>query len=204
MPGNEDRSSSGLSDSASQALPSSTQGADLAMNDQGVSRDGSSAGTGDPQPPLGVKLTCYRLLYVTTGILGTVLTAVLSYRSQTVPAATVGLHDPMGLRLYWVGLFEWRLGQNWKQFFHVDLAPVFGRSVKHFVRGVVWAVVWALSFFRDMLVVHPFISLFLLCVCLMLARFLPVRGVAIISIGLTFPVVIIFMGLVVKATSGRS
>ncbi|KAI9449871.1 hypothetical protein BJY52DRAFT_1305871 [Lactarius psammicola] len=206
MPGNEDRSSSGLSDAASQALPSPSQVAGSATNDQEVSRDDFSAETGDPRPPLGVKLTYYRLLYVTTGILGVVLTAVLSIKNQTIAAAIVSLlSGSIGIVLYVVGLFEQQeLGRNGKRFFQDDLAPVFGRSMKRFVGGVVWAVVRAPSFFRDMLVVHPFISLFLLCVCLMLARFLPVWGAAVVSIGFTSPVVVIFMGLVVRASSGRS
>ncbi len=41
----------------------------------------------------------------------------------------------MGLRLYCFGLYERKLGRKWKGFFRVDLAPVFGYSVKRFVRG---------------------------------------------------------------------
>ncbi|KAH9024001.1 hypothetical protein EDB83DRAFT_2428518 [Lactarius deliciosus] len=54
-----------------------------------------------------------------------------------------------------------------------------------------------------MLVVHPLISLFVLCACFPLARFLPDWGAAIVSIGLALPLVLILMGLVVGATSRR-
>ena len=71
-------------------------------------------------------------------------------------------------------------------------------------RTVVRALAVALSFLCDMLVFHPLISLLLLGVCLRLARYLPVWGAAIVSIGLTLPIVIIFVGFIVRATSGRS
>ncbi|KAH9024006.1 hypothetical protein EDB83DRAFT_2428600 [Lactarius deliciosus] len=54
-----------------------------------------------------------------------------------------------------------------------------------------------------MLVFHPFTSLFVLCACFPLARFLPDWGAAIVSIGLAMPLVVILMGLVVGATSRR-
>jgi hypothetical protein len=54
------------------------------------------------------------------------------------------------------------------------------------------------------LVHHPFISLFFLCACFVLARYLPDWGSAIVSIALALPVVIIFMGLVVRATLRRT
>ena len=130
----------------------------------------------------------------------------------------------MRFRLYWVGLYEKRPGKDW--FFRVDLAPAFGHSAKYLSGGgehtgslaahpgavftgtnkrtVVRVLAATLAFLRDMLVFHPFISLFLLGVCLRLARYLPVWGAAIVSIGLTLPTVIIVMGFIVRATSGRS
>ncbi|KAF8267742.1 hypothetical protein EI94DRAFT_1729735 [Lactarius quietus] len=102
--------------------------------------------------------------------------------------------------LYWVGLYEGRPGKTCERFFRVDLAPAFGHSVKYFLGRVVLAM----AFLCDILVFHPFISLFFLCLCLLLARYLPEWGAAVVSIGLTLPVVVIFMGLVVRATSGRS
>jgi len=42
----------------------------------------------DPPPPLGVKLTCYRLLNLTTIILWAVPKAVVSYKDQSVALAT--------------------------------------------------------------------------------------------------------------------
>ncbi|KAH9025690.1 hypothetical protein EDB83DRAFT_2319854 [Lactarius deliciosus] len=61
----------------------------------------------------------------------------------------------------------------------------------------------ALAFLCDMLVFHPFTSLFVLCACFPLARFLPDWGAAVVSIGLAMPLVVILMGLVVGATSRR-
>ncbi|KAH9164444.1 hypothetical protein EDB89DRAFT_416045 [Lactarius sanguifluus] len=200
MSANEGRNGAGLSDPASQAVSSSNQAPGLAANlncrlplvhpnsDQG---GGSSVEMRDSPPPLGVKLTCYRLLNVTIGIIFVVLTAVLAYKNLTVAAATVGLVSGLSaLGLYLVGLYERRPGRNW--FFQDDLVPIF-------VRGVTWAP----SFLCDALVCHPFISIFLLGACFPLARYLPDWGTAIISIGLTFPVVVILMGLVVGATSKR-
>ncbi|KAI9449866.1 hypothetical protein BJY52DRAFT_222720 [Lactarius psammicola] len=156
---------------------------------------------GDPPPPLGVKFTCYRLLIVTTVFLWVVPKVILSYKNRSIATTTVDLlATQFGVVLYWVGLYEPRPGGDWERFFRVDLAPAFGSSVKCFVGGVVWA----LSFLCDMLVFHPFVSLLLLCLCLRLARLLPVWGAAIVSIGLTLPIVVIFMGLVVRASSGRS
>ncbi|KAH9025704.1 hypothetical protein EDB83DRAFT_2426268 [Lactarius deliciosus] len=54
-----------------------------------------------------------------------------------------------------------------------------------------------------MLVVHPLISLFVLCACFPLAHFLPDWGAAIISISLALPLVVILMRLVVGTTSRR-
>jgi hypothetical protein len=55
-----------------------------------------------------------------------------------------------------------------------------------------------------MFVLHPFFSLFLIGVSLLLARYLPNWGTTIVSIGLAVPIVIIFMGLLVRATSRRT
>ncbi|KAH9024008.1 hypothetical protein EDB83DRAFT_1981202 [Lactarius deliciosus] len=200
MSANEGRNGARLSDPASQAVSSSNQAPGLAANsnyrlpsvhpnnDQG---GGPSARMRDPPPPLGVKLTCYRLLNVTTGIFFVSLTAVLAYKNLTGAATTVGLLSGLStLGLYWVGLYERRPGRNW--FFHDDLVPIF-------VRGVTWAP----SFLCDALVCHPFISIFLVGACFPMARYLPDWGTVIVSIGLTFPVVVILMGLVVGAASKR-
>ncbi|KAI9449059.1 hypothetical protein BJY52DRAFT_1309038 [Lactarius psammicola] len=201
MPANKGRNDPGLVDLAPQALSSPNRVADFAANDQGVFQVGPSARMGDPLPLLGVELTCYRLLNAMIVIIWAVTKAILSYKNRSIAATTVDLlAAQFGVVLYLVGLYEKKPGRTWEWFFRVDLAPAFGSFAKFFFRGVVWA----LSFLCDILVFHPFISLFLLCVCLRLARFLPVWGAAVVSIGLTFPIVIIFVGLVVRATSGRS
>lgn len=124
------------------------------------------------------------------------------------------------LRLYWIGQYEapGRHRRKWDWFFERDLAPAFreylfgGGEHPCTLLPVVLvltgtnkgAVVWALSFLCNALAFHPFISLLLLCVCFVLARYLPDWGAAIVSVGLALPVVIIFMGLVVRATVGRT
>ncbi len=45
----------------------------------------------DPLPPLGVKLTCYRLLNLTTIIFWAVPKAVVSYKNRSVAATTLDL-----------------------------------------------------------------------------------------------------------------
>ena len=122
----------------------------------------------------------------------------------------------MVLRLYWVGQYEepGRHRKKWDWFFEHDLAPTFrkylfaGGEHAHTLLPVVLvlmgmnkgAIVWLLAFLCKMLARHPFISLLLLCVCFVLARYLPDWGAAIVSIGLALPVVIISIGLVVRAT----
>ncbi|KAF8267738.1 hypothetical protein EI94DRAFT_1729724 [Lactarius quietus] len=144
---------------------------------------------GDPSPPLGVKLICYRLLTVTT---------------ETLWGCRPLIQEPIGCsddtRFASSAVRNYRPGKNYERFFRVDLAPAFGHSAKNFLMRVASAM----AFVCDILVFHPFISLFVICVCLLLARYLPEWGVAVVSIGLTLPVVIIFMGLVVRATSRRS
>ena len=126
----------------------------------------------------------------------------------------------MVLRLYWIGQYEQprRHRRKWDWFFEHDLAPAFRKYlfggceytftllpvVLVLTRTNKGAVVWALSFLCNVLAVHPFISLLLLCVCFVLSRYLPDWGAAIVSIGLALPAVIIFMGLVVRATVGRT
>jgi hypothetical protein len=121
----------------------------------------------------------------------------------------------MGRRLCCFCLHEARRRQSWDWFFKDELAPTFG--IYFFSRGErscapllvltetnKCAAEWALSFLCDILVLYPFISLFLIGACLLLARYLPNWGTAIVSISLTIPVVIIFMTLLVRATSGRT
>ncbi|KAI9449864.1 hypothetical protein BJY52DRAFT_1227516 [Lactarius psammicola] len=91
MLANEDRNGSGFSDSASRAVPSPSEVVGVAANDQGVFCEGPSAGMGDSPPPLGVKLTCYRLLNVTTALLWIIPKAVLSYKNRSIAATTVDL-----------------------------------------------------------------------------------------------------------------
>jgi len=148
---------SGLSANSNHRLP--------LAHPNGDPNDGPSAeiAAGDPLPPLGAKLTCYRLLNLTTIILWAVPKAILSYKNRSVAGTTVDLLAALCVvALYWVGLFEERSGRNWDLFFQVDLAPAFGHSAKRFVGGVVSA----LSVLCNVLVILPLIFVFLLSVVL--------------------------------------
>ncbi|KAF8267732.1 hypothetical protein EI94DRAFT_1276052 [Lactarius quietus] len=128
----EDRRGSG---SVSQGVPGLAANLNHRLplvHPNGDQDDGVSVGVvveRDPLPPLGVKLTCYRLLNVTTAILWAVPKAVLSYKNRSAAGTTLDLLAALcGVALYWVGLFEERRGKNWERFFQVDLAPSFGHS----------------------------------------------------------------------------
>jgi hypothetical protein len=195
MPINVDHTGSVLSDPSSQAVSPPGQVTSLVSNDKGIIQDGSSAEMGDS---LGAKPTYYRLLVVTTAVLWAVPKAVLSYKHRSIEATTIDMFAALfGVVLYWVGLHEARRREDWDWFFKDELAPTFG--IYLFSRAE-----WALSFLCDMLVHHPFISLFLIGAGLLLARYLPNWGTAIVSIGLTVPIVIIFMSLLVRDTSRRT
>ncbi|KAN0132464.1 hypothetical protein V8E53_009723 [Lactarius tabidus] len=142
------------------------------------------------------KPTYHRLLIGTAAVLWAVPKAVLSYNDRSIEATTFDMFATLFGLLCWLGLHIARRRESWDWFFKDELAPTFG--IYFFSRAE-----WALSFLCDMLVLHPFISLFLIGACLVLARYLPNWGTAIVSIGLTVPAVIIFMNLLVRATSRR-
>jgi len=163
----EDRRGSG---SVSQGVPGLAANLNHRLplvHPNGDQDDGVSVGVvveRDPLPPLGVKLTCYRLLNVTTAILWAVPKAVLSYKNRSAAGTTLDLLAALcGVALYWVGLFEERRGKNWERFFQVDLAPSFGHSAKRFLGGVVSTV----SVLCSVLAILP-----LIFVCLLSAVFL--------------------------------
>ncbi|KAN0133087.1 hypothetical protein V8E53_009117 [Lactarius tabidus] len=194
---NEDGNDSGLSKSAQGvSVSSSSPVAGLTANtDQGLIRS-SSATLEDPP------LTWYKLLNIMTALLWAVPKAIFSYKNAVVVPSTLDLLGVLcGIPLYWVGQYEGpgKHRKKWDWFFEHDLAPAFRKYL--FGGG---AVVWALSALCNVLVLHPFISLLFLCACFVLARYLPDWGAAIVSIALALPVVIICMGLVVRATLGRT
>jgi len=77
-------------------------------------------------PPLGVKLTMYRLLNIVVISAFGISKAVCTYHGQSVAPTTLELVGGtfLAVILYWLGLFEAEHPQKWPLFFHVDLAPV--------------------------------------------------------------------------------
>ncbi|KAH8988348.1 hypothetical protein EDB92DRAFT_1872102 [Lactarius akahatsu] len=101
--------------------------------DQEERSDDRSANVDAAPPPLGVKLTGYRLLNITIGRstepttldwVGGALLAVFQTHFTEVPTAS---------SLYWIGLYEQR--DTWEWFFQVDLAPGIGYCAKRVVGG---------------------------------------------------------------------
>ncbi|KAI0246436.1 hypothetical protein BJV78DRAFT_1286418 [Lactifluus subvellereus] len=76
-------------------------------------------------PPLGVKLTGYRLLKITVILAFGISKAVFAYRGQsvvpTMPEWVAGTF--LAVILYWLGLFETERPGKWPLFFHDDWGP---------------------------------------------------------------------------------
>ncbi|KAI0247203.1 hypothetical protein BJV78DRAFT_952521 [Lactifluus subvellereus] len=93
----------------------------------------------DAPPPLGVKLTGYRLLNLAVLLAFGVAKFVLSLQGQSV--APTGLDWIAGSMLtailYWIGLYETVTVEppKWEWFLHVDWAPAIGFSLKCFLGG---------------------------------------------------------------------
>jgi len=89
-------------------------------------------------PPLGVKLTGYRLVFMATVLsFGTVKT-ILTYMGQSIAPTTLDWVAGTILTgvLYWIGLYE---GSNiWQWFFQVDYAPAIGYCAKCMFGTVLW------------------------------------------------------------------
>lgn len=149
-------------------------------SDQGAIRYSPSATVEDPP------LTWCKLLNIMTALLWAVPKAIFSYKNSVIIPTTLDLLAALcGVVLYIVNQYEGprRHRRKWDWFFEHDLAPAFRKYL--FGGG---AVVWALSVLCNVLVHHPFISLFFLCACFVLARYLPDWGSAIVSIALALPI----------------
>jgi hypothetical protein len=98
-------------------------------------------------PPLGVKLTAYRLVFMLTVLsFGTVKT-ILTYMGQSIAPTTLDWVAGTFLTavLYWIGLYE---GSNkWPWFFQADYAPPIG----YFAKSAVGGVLWLFFFFHNIL-----------------------------------------------------
>jgi len=120
MPGNEGEhhDDSSIPESTSPGELSSGQGVDLAARPSERQNSGQleegHGGSDDrwadmdaAPPPLGVKLTVYRLLNLTIFSIG-VTKAILSYKGQSIAPTTLDWIGGALLAavLYWVGLYE--------------------------------------------------------------------------------------------------
>jgi len=91
-------------------------------------------------PPLGVKLTGYRLVFMATVFcFGTVKT-ILTYMGQSIAPTTLDWVAGTFLTvvLFWIGLYE---GSNkWNWFFQVDYAPAIGYCAECMVGTATWVL----------------------------------------------------------------
>jgi len=137
MSGNEDRDSSSCT--ASERAPprafSPGWRVALAASDQEEDR---SVDTDATPPPLGVNLTCYRLLNMTIVFSFGITKGILTYMGQSTAPTTLDWVSGalLAVALYWIGLYEQQDAQKWEWFFQVDLAPAIGYCAKRVIGGV--------------------------------------------------------------------
>lgn len=74
-------------------------------------------------PPLGIKLTGYRLVFMTTVLSFGTIKTILTYTGLSIAPTTLDWVAGTFLTalLYWIGLYE--ESNKWKSFFQVDLSP---------------------------------------------------------------------------------
>jgi len=113
--------------------------------------DDRSADTDAAPPPLGVKLTVYRLLNITILFSIGIIKGILTYKGQSTAPTTLDWIGGalLAALLYWIGLYEDRDTKKGEWFFQADLAPAIGYCTKLFVAGVMWPL-----FFLDGIFVY--------------------------------------------------
>jgi len=148
MPGNGDHDSSSfseptplvkpLSSDRSEHLTASPKTLDRQNSDPEEQDDEFSADVEATPSPLGVKLTGYRLVTVTTVFCFGTIKSILTYKSQSIAPTTLDWVSGtfLTLGLYWIGLYE--DSNKWKWFFHVDFAPAIGYCAKRVVGEFIW------------------------------------------------------------------
>jgi len=136
MPRNGDRNSSSFSESIPLGSLSSGRSEHLTVSlPQPSDRQNSDQeGHGDDRlpdkdatpPSLGVKLTVYRLVFMTTVLSFGAAKSILAYKGQSIAPTTLDWVSGtfFSLVLYWISLYE--ESNKWKWFFQVDLAPAIG------------------------------------------------------------------------------
>jgi len=152
MPGNEDLESASFSESASPgALPlspslSTGMGTAVPVSGQEVPENGDDclADRNAIPPPLGVKLTVYRMLNMTTLLSFGIIKGILAYMGKSVAPTTLDWVSGTLLAavLYWIGLYEGRDSKKWEWLFQVDLAPAFSYCGKRVVGGILWPLLY--------------------------------------------------------------
>jgi len=90
------------------------------------------------RPPLGVKLTVYRLLNMTILFSIGITKGILTYKGKSTAPTTLDWVGGafLAVVLYWIGLYEQRDEIKWEWFFQVDLAPAIGYCTNRVVGGV--------------------------------------------------------------------
>ncbi|KAF8258978.1 hypothetical protein EI94DRAFT_1814222 [Lactarius quietus] len=164
MPDNDgDGDSSSFSESASLGTLPSGQSVGLASsicqlsNGENCDLEASLEGHGGDcsvdkdatLPPLGVKLTGYRLLFMMTIFSFGTIKGILTYMGQSIAPNTLDWVSGtfLAVVLYWIGLYEDRDSDKWRWFFQVDLSPAIG----HCAKRVVGRLMWPLSFLGNAL-----------------------------------------------------
>jgi len=157
MPENDgDGDSSSFSESGSLGVFSLVQSVDLAasipqlLDHEDNDREGhgsdhlEDADTDVAPPPLGVKLTGYRLLFMTTVFSFGTVKGILTYMGQSIAPNTLDWVSGtfLAVVLYWIGLFEERDSNKWRWFFQVDLSHAIGYYAKRVFGGVVWPLIF--------------------------------------------------------------
>ncbi|KAN0136045.1 hypothetical protein V8E53_006206 [Lactarius tabidus] len=153
----EDHNSSNISESTPPVTPSLDATDDLAATRSGP--EVCPEGRGDERPadsdakppPLGVKLTAYRLLNVTIMFVFPITKGILTYKGlSTMPTTLDWISGGvLAVVLYWIGLYEERDSTKWKWLLHVDLAPAIGYGAKR----VIGEILWPLFFFDGLIVI---------------------------------------------------
>jgi len=89
-------------------------------------------------PPLGVKLTGYRLSFMTIVFSFGAAKSILAYKGQSIAPTILDWVSGtfLTILLYWIGLYE--NSDQWKWFFQVDLAPAIGYFAMRTVGGALW------------------------------------------------------------------
>lgn len=139
MPGNEDIDNSSPFEPASLGASSSGRGVGLAASsDQEGYGDDHLADMDVTSPPLGVNLTGYRLLNMTTVFSFGIAKGILTYMGQSTAPTTLDwvAGALLAVALYWIGLYEQRNAKRWEWFYKVDLAPAIAYCTKRVFGGV--------------------------------------------------------------------